>query len=126
MVNYSRAEKLTPYIGNEGFSKFMYRFVSKANKGFTFIDCDAILRNYEKQTFSLLEIKCKQACLSYAQKKTFNEIDAALRRGVGDGWTYVGFFVLQFENTSFDDGKAWINSQEITAEDFETFLRINF
>lgn len=126
MVNYSRAEKLTPYIGNEGFSKFMYKFRVEANDGFTFIDIDTILRNYEKQTFALLEVKCKQAGLSYAQKKIFNEIDAALRRGMGDGWQYLGFYILQFENTSFDDGKAWLNGQEITGEDFKMWLRINF
>jgi hypothetical protein len=126
MQNYSRAEKLTPYVGNVGFSQFMYKFRVEANSGFTFVDIDTILRNYEKQTFALMEVKCKQSPLSYAQKKIFNEIDQALRRGTGDGWTYVGFYVLSFENTSFDDGKAFINGQEISGDEFKLWLRINF
>jgi hypothetical protein len=126
MVNYSRAEKLTRFTGNEGFSDFMYKFRVEANNGFTFVDIDTILRNYTKQTFALLEVKCKQAPLSYAQGKIFNEIDAALRRGMGDGWQYLGFYILQFENTSFDDGKAWINGTEISGDEFKMWLRINF
>jgi hypothetical protein len=119
--NYSRTERLTAFTGNEGFSEFMYSFRSDANRGFTFIDIDTILRNHERQTFALLEIKCKAAPLSYAQSKIFNEMDEFLRRGV-----CCGFFVLQFENTSFDNGKAFLNGQEITGDDFRTFLKINF
>ena len=126
MTEYSRTERLTRFTGNEGFSDFMYKFRQDANKGFTFIDIDTIVRNYEKQTFALLEIKCKQASLSYAQQKTFNEMDEFLRRGSCCGWTYIGFHLLQFENTSFDNGKAFLNGQEITGDDFRTFLKINF
>lgn len=124
--NYSRTERLTRFTGNEGFSEFMYSFRSDANRGFTFIDIDTILRNHEKQTFALLEIKCKAAPLSYAQAKIFNELNEFLERGTCCGWTYVGFFLLQFENTSFEDGKAFLNEQEITDDDFRTFLKINF
>lgn len=123
---YSRTQRLTPFTGNEGFSDFMYKFRVEANHGFTFIDIDTILRNYEKQTFALLEIKCKQAPLSYAQSKIFKEIDFFLRRGVSNGWTYVGFYLLQFENTSFETGKAFLNGQEVTSDDFKTWLKINF
>ena len=126
MTQYSRTAKETPYSGNEAFSDFMYKFRSDANKGFVFIDIDTILRNYHKQTIALLEIKCKTAPLSYAQEKTFNEIDAALKRGMGDGWQYIGFFLLQFEHTSFDNGKAWLNEQLITGDEFKTWLKINF
>jgi hypothetical protein len=126
MTEFSRTAKQTPYTGNEGFSQFMYKFRVEANNGFTFIDIDTILRNYEKQTFALLEIKCRQANLSYAQKKIFNEMDEFLKRGSCCGWTYIGFYLLQFEGTSFDDGAAWLNGQLITADEFKTWLKINF
>jgi hypothetical protein len=126
MTEYSRTERLTRFTGNEGFSDFMYKFRQDANRGFTFIDIDTILRNYEKQSFALLEIKCKQASLSYAQKKIFNEMDEFLKRGACCGWTYVGFHILQFEGTSFDDGAAWLNGQEIAADEFKIWLKINF
>jgi hypothetical protein len=126
MVNYSRTHRLTSFTGEEGFSNFMYAYRDECNVGFTYVNFDAIIRNYHKKTFALLEIKCKQAPLSYAQGKIFNEIDAALRRGMGDGWQYLGFYILQFENTSFDDGKAFLNGQEITGDEFKMWLRINF
>lgn len=126
MTQYSRTAKETPYSGNEAFSDFMYKFRSDANKGFVFIDIDAIFRNYERQTIALLEVKCKQADFSYAQKKTFNEMDEFLKRGVCCGWTYKGFFLLQFEHTSFDNGAAFLNGQLITGDEFKTWLKINF
>ena len=127
-MTHSTVQRNTPYLGSQldSFSRFMYRFRIEANEGFTFIDIDTILRNYEKRTFALLEVKTKQAPLSYAQKRIFNEIDTALRRGTGEGWTYFGFYVLSFENTSFEDGKAWFIGQEITESDFNMWLKINF
>lgn len=125
-TQYSRTAKQTPYSGNEAFSNFMYNFRQDANEGFTFIDIDTILRNYAKQTFALLEVKCKTAPLSYAQGKIFNELDNFLKRGVCCGWNYIGFYLLQFEGTSFDDGAAFLNGQLITGEAFKTWLKINF
>ncbi|MBL7816002.1 MAG: hypothetical protein JNL70_13380 [Saprospiraceae bacterium] len=126
MTNFSRTERLTRFTGNEGFSDFMYKFRVEANDGFTFIDIDTILRNHKRQTFALLEIKCKAAPLSYAQGKIFNEIHEFLKRGSCCGWTYVGFYLLQFENTSFENGKAFLNGTEVSEGDFRTWLKINF
>ncbi len=108
------------------FSEFMYRFRVEANDGFTFIDIDTILRNYQRKTFALLEVKTKQAPLSTAQTHIFNELDGALKRGVGDGWTYLGFYILSFEKTSFEDGKAFLNDTEVSEDEFKLWLKISF
>jgi hypothetical protein len=84
------------------------------------------LRNHEKRVFALLEIKCRQSELSYAQRKTFGEIDTFLRRGVSPDWTYLGFNLLQFENTGFHDGRAKLNGHLIDEHDFTMWLKINF
>jgi hypothetical protein len=37
--------------------------------------------------------------------------------------TYKGFYILQFENTSPDDGKIFLNEKEITKEQLLKFLK---
>jgi hypothetical protein len=124
-TNYARTERQTPYMGSDfdEFSKLMYSYVSRANLGFTFTDIDGILRNHKKRTIGIIEVKTRNGSLTYAQEKTFNELEAILTRGCnGTSWTFVGFSVLRFERTSFEDGKAWFNDDLTTQEQFLQYL----
>lgn len=125
---YKRTERLTPYTGAnfDDFSKLMYEYKNRANKGFTFIDIDCIIRNYEKQTIAIIEVKTRNGLLTYAQQKAFNEMDLFLSRGVCCGWVYIGFYRIVFESTSFESGKCWINGIETSKEQYLTFLDNHF
>ena len=128
LKEYSRAERKTPYTGGalDSFSQLMYAYKNRANDGFTFCDIDAIVRNHKKQSLAIIEIKTRGANLTYSQEKQFNEIDEFLKRGVCCGWEYLGFFKVVFENTSFEDGKVTINDNEVTKDEFLTFLDVYF
>lgn len=126
---YSRTQRQTPYTGAslDDFSKLMYGYSDKANEGFTFTDIDGILRNHKKKTLAVIEVKTRGAVLTYSQTKTFNEFDKILRKGAMDtAWTYIGFYLIVFENTSFANGRAWINGKEATEKQFIDFLSKRF
>ena len=108
------------------FSDFMYNFRSRANFGFTFTDVDGLFRNYFKRTIGFVEVKTFRNDLSYHQKQLFAQLDGIFRKGMTDGWTYVGFFTLVFEKTCFVDGLAWLNDREITETEFINFLNKYF
>lgn len=128
VINYSRTERQMPYTGApmDDFSKLMYDYVKRANDGFTFCDMDAIIRNHKKQSLTIIEIKTRGANLTYSQKVQFNEMDEFLKRGVCCGWEYIGFFKVVFENTSFEDGKCFVNDNELSKDEFLTFLDVYF
>lgn len=91
------------------FSDLMYSFRPSANAGFIVNDLDFIFENYLTNTIAIFEVKTRAASLSYSQAKQIPFIDALLRAGVKEtGINYLGFFVLTFENSCFDDGLAWI------------------
>ena len=129
IAEYSGPQRLTPYTGAalDDFSRLMYGYTPQANDGFTFTDIDGILRNHKKKTLAVIEVKTRGAGLTYAQTKIFNEFDVILKRGViGTDWTYVGFYLIAFENTSFANGRAWINGKEATEQQFISFLSKRF
>ena len=123
--NYGRA---TPRTGADfdRFSDFMYNFKNYANLGFTFTDVDGLFRNYLKRTIAILEVKTFNNALSYHQEQLFEQLDGIFRKGMTDGWTYVGFFKLVFEKTCFVDGLAYLNDREITETEFINFLNKYF
>ena len=127
---HSRSERKTPYTGAslDDFSKFMYDFKGDANEGFTAVDIDWILRNHKKRTLALIEVKTRNGLKTYAQTIIFKEIDTMLRASAktAANYQYIGFFTLTFENTSFENGNAFLNDKEITKEYFNKWLKHYF
>ena len=111
----------------DDFSKLMYQFRSEANEGFTALDFDFVLRNYKKKSFAILEVKTGTGILSHAQQFAFREIGFFLKEGTkGTEWTCYGVNILSFENTSFDNGRAYFNNNLITKDQFFTLLKNYF
>jgi uncharacterized protein YuzB (UPF0349 family) len=110
-------------IGINDFSEFMYQYSRYANKGFTYTDIDGVLRNYTKKSVALLEIKCKNAQLTYCQTCIQSEFNTWLTIGTAaSGWAYHGYHSLVFENTCFENGKAWLNGEIVTEFEFISWL----
>lgn len=122
----------TPHYGNEPFSDFMYSFAKEANKGFTYCDIDSVLRNYHKETIGVLEIKCYHGQMTRCQDLTFNVIHEFMKNGSCGEWKYIGFFLLQFSHTCFDDSNQVVMSDlkghraVMTEERFKAFLNRYF
>ena len=80
----------------------------RSEKKFTLTDIDFVWKNYETGYWILMEEKCKMSDLTFAQEKTFVELDKTARN---DPY-YNGFYVVRFENTTPDDGNFVVRHLE--------------
>jgi hypothetical protein len=67
----------------------------------------------------LIEEKRFMGTMQYWQKKTFDLIIQQCKKDPN----FCGFHVIQFEKTSPDDGKIFLDSKEINKIDLIKFLR---
>lgn len=92
--------------------------------GFYITDLDAIVRTNKNQIM-LLEKKCKLSEPSQCQRITYHFLHGLIigcngkpieipSLGKIENWTYYGLHLLQFENSSFEDGKAFFDRKEVT------------
>lgn len=96
-------------------------------KKFSITDIDMILRNSRNQMM-IIEKKCKMKEPSAAQSITYQMLHGLIMQAnksgpihlpkfIMDKWTYYGYHLLQFENTSFDDGKVYFDHREVTQDE---------
>ena len=83
-------------------------------------------RNRPSRKLMIIEEKQHMAELAIGQKLTFAVLDALLREGanVFPNVEYWGFYLLQMENTTPDDGGALLNGSNISTE--QLIAHLNF
>ena len=111
----------------EGFSRWIRANLpsSLPPSCFTVFDVDFVLRNYKTERLAFIEVKCKRRKPEIAQRLTMTLLDSIMQLGtprVGGNWKYVGYWLLQFENTMPDDGKVWIDDIEVTEQELKHCL----
>jgi len=84
----------------------------RSDKGYLATDIDFVWRNYKTGEFMLVEEKRYRSAMTYSQCKTFSVLDEHFMTHP----LYKGFHLLQFENTSPDDGKIYWDRKEITVD----------
>ena len=108
------------------FSNWIRERLPDSNTGFLVSDLDFIFENYKTKKVMFLEVKTRGADLRYWQTKLFNNLDRWIRNGIDDGWIYLGFHTVQFENTFFNDGKCYLEGKETTEQELiNIFYLIN-
>lgn len=70
----------------------------------------------------LLEIKTRGAKLKNWQNNIFQDLSRWLQKGIDNGWQFLGFHVVTFENEFFHDGKCFWDGEEINEEELKTKL----
>jgi hypothetical protein len=88
--------------------------------GFVTTNLDYIWENYKTGQWLLLEEKRYNHQMTASQKKQFEKLDTLLRGCKG----YRGFHFLNFEYTSPEDGKMWLDHKLITKHDLIEFLKM--
>lgn len=87
--------------------------------GFIAQNIDYAWRNYKTGEWMFIEEKRKMSEPSFSQKETFKKINKVCCSDPD----YKGFHLLQFENTSPDDGGTYLDGRKITKDQLIEFLQ---
>lgn len=90
--------------------------------GFYVTDLDFILYNWQTKKIMLLEVKTRNGEIKKWQKTIFIQLERWIRKGIDDGWAFLGFSTIKFENTFFDDGRVFLNGTLATEEQIKKYL----
>lgn len=78
------------------------------------IDLDFLIYNYKTRRIMFVEVKTRNAEMKTWQRMIFKQLDKWIKKGIDEDWTYLGYHLIQFENTCFEDGKAYYDHIEKT------------
>jgi len=87
--------------------------------GYVATNIDYIWKNYKTGQWMLLEEKRYMSKPTFAQSNLFKFLDALVR----DDNKYYGFHIITFEKTNPEDGKIYLDGNEITKEQHKRFLK---
>jgi hypothetical protein len=104
------------------FSGWIRNNLPDSDTGFSASDLDFILWNWKTKKVMLLEIKTRMSNPRVGQKMMWKNINRWMFKGIDDDWLYLGFHLIQFENTSFEDGKCYLDYIEISETDLISYL----
>lgn len=90
-------------------------------KGYTVFDIDFVHRDYRRKLLQIVEVKVLKGKLTYMQERVIPEITSIFQAGIAAGkpeagWRWMGYHVVQFENTSPENGRIEWDGKEITQE----------
>jgi len=106
------------------FSGWIREKLPDSSTGFSASDLDFILWNWKTKKVMMLEIKTRNSYPRKGQKLMWQNINKWIKKGINDNWIYLGFHLIQFENTNFNDGRCFLNKKEITQEELIKFLSL--
>jgi len=107
---------------DNSFSIWSRRNLPDSSTGFMVSDIDFILYDWNLKKIMLLETKCKNDEVKTWQRNLFNNIHRWIKKGIDDDWEYKGFHLIQYENTSFIDGKVYFDKKEIEEKELIEIL----
>lgn len=107
------------------FSQWIRTKLPDSSTGYSASDLDFVLWNWKTNKVMLIEVKTRMAKPRTGQKMMWGLINKWIRKGIESDWKYLGFHLVQFENTIFEDGKCLLDNKEISEQDLITFLSMN-
>ena len=93
------------------FSQWIRDNLPDSSFGFMVTDLDFILYNYNTKKVMLLEIKTRNTNIRVWQRSIFDNFSKWIKRGIDDDWIYLGFHIIKFQNTFFNDGKCYLDNK---------------
>ncbi len=87
--------------------------------GFVAINVDFVWRNYKTGMWMIIEEKRYMGKLTWVQEKMYQMLIKCCKHDPN----FQGFYLLQFERTSPEDGKIFLNGKQITKDELISFLQ---
>jgi hypothetical protein len=109
---------------NLNFSGWIREKLPDSATGFSVSDLDFILWNWKHKKVMFLEIKTRNSRPRPNQKEMWRNLNRWVSKGIDEDWSYLGFHLITFEKTFFDDGKCFLNYNEINEENLIKFLSL--
>lgn len=106
------------------FSRWIRINLPDSYSGFRVSDLDFVLCNVDTKKIMLLEIKTRNSKPRNWQRELWTLMNKWVKKGIDDDWQYLGFNLIQFENTCFTDGNVYLNYEKITEADLIEYLSL--
>lgn len=109
-----------PHEELKKFSDWIRVKLPESKTGYMVTDLDFILYNYKTKRIAFLEVKTRNYETKTWQKMFFTELAEWIRKGTS--WEFLGYHEIKFENTDFEDGKVYLDNNEITEKELVDLL----
>lgn len=106
------------------FSKWVRENLPDSSTGFSASDLDFVLWNWKTKKVMLIEIKTRGADIKKGQHTMWRLLNKWIKAGIDNDWNYAGFYLIQFQNSNFSDGKCFLNRCEISEENLIKVLSL--
>lgn len=90
--------------------------------GYVTTNIDFVWANYKTDDYMLFEEKRYMQPIKFYQERIFKRI----HQNLSIDNKYHGFYLIQFEKTSPEDGKTFLNNNQITVPELIDFLEFKF
>jgi len=90
--------------------------------GFLVTDLDFIMYNFNTKKIMLLEIKTRNSQPKKWQRRIFQDLARWIKNGIDSDWEFLGFHLIVFENTFFDDGKCYWDNKLSNEDEIRKIL----
>jgi len=107
------------------FSNWVREKLPDSSTGYSASDLDFILWNWKTKKIMLIELKTRMSYPRKGQKMMWNLLHNWIKNGIDNDWKYLGFNLIQFENSGFEDGKCFLNGCEISENELIHILSFN-
>lgn len=101
------------------FSSWVRKNLPDSSLGYMVSDLDFILYNYKTKKAALVETKTHGSNIKKWQLNLFNNLIKWITKGIDKDWTFLGGFVIVFENTGFQDGRVALNGKLSSEEEIK-------
>tara|TARA_R110000744_G_scaffold6534_3_gene22829 strand:+ start:166 stop:555 length:390 start_codon:yes stop_codon:yes gene_type:complete len=107
------------------FSRWVRAKLPDSSTGYCVSDLDFILWNWKSKKVIMIELKQRGGYPENFQSKMWSNINKWIKKGIDNEWKYLGFHLIQFENTEFINGKCYLNRKEISEKNLIDFLSLD-
>ena len=104
------------------FSQWINNNLDDAHTGYRCYDLDFVLWHKTNKKIMLVELKSHNAEVKPDQRYMLGLLDKWIKKGISEDWKFYGTNLITFEKNNFEDGKCFLNNEEIKEKDLMDFL----